>query len=202
MFQSEAESSRVSFSPQRWEIPLLLEEITCITSKSTTDSRRDITTYQLTALQLSAEPESETSSPSDNADHSPRPLDSTSSESRSKELKVTLERLSSCSELNVNWTVNSEIEGYLGAEKVIDPTCRGSYSLTPGVPLILIQLTKYYQEYQATVSLHCWDVLYLHSLGPCLHTFDLLRLQRCFIASKNRLGGCVRSTWYINTQSI
>ena len=46
-----------------------------------------------------AEPESVISSPLVNADHSPRLSDSTSSESRSRELKVTLERPLSCSEL-------------------------------------------------------------------------------------------------------
>ena len=76
IFQSEAESSRVSFFQPRWRTLLHLEEITCITSKNTTDSRRDITTYQLTWPQLSAEPELEISSLSVNADQSPRLLDS------------------------------------------------------------------------------------------------------------------------------
>ena len=88
----------VSSFPPRCQEPLFSEEITFITSRSTIDSRRDITTYQLTALHASEEPRPEMSSLLDNADLSQRLLDSTSSESRRRELKVTLERLSSCSE--------------------------------------------------------------------------------------------------------
>merc|ERR1712070_1092128 len=98
MSPSEAESSRVSSFPPRCQEPLFSEEITFITSRNTIDSRRDITTYQLTALLATEEPRSEMSSLLDNADLSQRLLDSTSSESRRRELKVTLERLSSCSE--------------------------------------------------------------------------------------------------------
>ena len=88
----------VSSFPQRWETLLSWEEITCIISRSTTDSRRDITTYQLIAHQHTVEPRLETLSLSVNADQSQKLLDSMSAESRSKELKVTLERLLSCSE--------------------------------------------------------------------------------------------------------
>merc|ERR1711935_611036 len=90
---------------------LHLEEITCITSKNTTDSRRDITTYQLTCPHVSAEPELEILSPLVNADQSPRLSDSTLSESRSKELKVTLERPLSCSELIDERTRQASIRG-------------------------------------------------------------------------------------------
>jgi len=98
MSPSEEESSRVSSFPPRCQEPLFSEEITFITSRSITDSRRDITTYQLTALHVSEEPRPEMSSLLDNADLFPRLLDSTSLELRRRESKVTLERLSSCSE--------------------------------------------------------------------------------------------------------
>ena len=88
----------VSSFPPRCQEPLFWEEITFITSRSTIDSRRDITTYQLTVLHASEEPRPEMSSLLDNADLSQRLLDSTSSESRRRELKVTSERPSACSE--------------------------------------------------------------------------------------------------------
>ena len=88
----------VSSFPPRWAEPSFSEEITFITSRNTTDSRRDITTYQPICLQLSQESEVEILLPLDNADQSPKPSDSTWSESRRRELKVTLERPLSCSE--------------------------------------------------------------------------------------------------------
>jgi len=139
MSQSEVESSRVSFSPPRWRTPFHLEGITCITSKNTTDLRRDITTYQLTWPQLSAEPELETSSLLVNADQSPRLLDSTSSESRSKELKVTLERPLSCSEL-IDERTRQWSKRDVNAYWIVLVLARGHR-------LILIQLTKYSEEY-------------------------------------------------------
>merc|ERR1711934_127741 len=74
---SEAESLRVSFFQPRWPELWSSEEITCITSRNTTDLKRDITTCQHISPQLSQEPEPETSSPSGNADHFPRLSDST-----------------------------------------------------------------------------------------------------------------------------
>ena len=95
----------VSFSQQRWLELWSSEEITCITSRNTTDLKRDITTCQHIFHQLSQEPEPVISSPLVNADQSPRPWDSMLSELRSKELKVTLERLLSCSEHEPDITV-------------------------------------------------------------------------------------------------
>jgi len=108
MLPSEAESLRVSSFPQRWLELWFLEEITCITSRNTTDLKRDITTCQHISPQLSAEPESVISSLSVNADQSPRPSDSMLSELRSKELKVTLERLLSCSEHEL-WQISPKL---------------------------------------------------------------------------------------------
>ena len=67
----------VSSFPIKCQEPLSLEEIISITSRSTIDSRRDITTYQLTALHASEEPRPEMLLLLDNADQSPRLLDST-----------------------------------------------------------------------------------------------------------------------------
>lgn len=66
----------VSSFPIKCQEPLSLEEIISITSKSTIDSRRDITTYQLTAPHASEEPRPEMLLLLDNADQSPRLLDS------------------------------------------------------------------------------------------------------------------------------
>merc|ERR1712160_135545 len=95
---SEEESSRVLSSQTRCPEPSFSEEITFISSRRITDARRDITTYQPIFHQLSQESESVMLSPLDNADQSPRPSDSTPSESRKRELLVTLERPSACSE--------------------------------------------------------------------------------------------------------
>ena len=88
----------VSSFPIKCQEPLSLEEIISITSRSTIDSRRDITTYQLTAPHASEEPRPEMLLLLDNADQSPRLLDSTWSELRRRKSRVTLERHSSCSE--------------------------------------------------------------------------------------------------------
>lgn len=96
--QSEEESWRVSFSPPRCPELWSSEEITCITSRNITDSRRDITTYQLIWLQLSEEPELVILLPLASADQSQKPSDSTSLELRKRELRVMLERPLLCSE--------------------------------------------------------------------------------------------------------
>jgi len=76
-------------------------------------------TYQLISHQHSAEPELETLSPLDNADQSQKLLDSMLSESRSKELRVTLERLSACSEL-VDDNCGNEKIGWMVASRMTD----------------------------------------------------------------------------------
>ena len=88
-----------------------------------------------------------------------------------------------------NWVDGSKQNDWLTLEDL--STC------PPSCLLISIQLTKHSKEYKETVRLLCVDLLYLDILGPCMHTFHLLGLQRCFIASKNSLGGCVLLVWNI-----
>ena len=88
----------VWYSPTRCTELLFWEETTCITSKSTTDLRRDITTYQLIFLLFITEPGSEMSLLLVSADQFQRLSDSTSLELRRSALKVMWGKLSSCSE--------------------------------------------------------------------------------------------------------
>ena len=78
MFPSEEESSEESLSQPRWEDPSSSEETTSTLSRSTEDLKRDTETWLAMSLQLSTS-KKEILSPLDNADHSPRLSDTTSS---------------------------------------------------------------------------------------------------------------------------
>ena len=115
---SEVEFSKVSFLALRWPVLLPSEEITSITSRSITDSRRDIITLLLISPQLSLVLEPVTSSLLVNADQSLRPSDSTSLELRRRELKATSERPSSCSERH-----SSNVLAFLSKKRGSESRC-------------------------------------------------------------------------------